>query len=174
MLYYTNNLNYSFSDHSSPTLIIPTNTRPGKEQLTQPCNLHSTAAPSSSYHAHLLPYASPGQPSAATQHRRSNSPTNGPCTSFFPISPAREREKRNKCLCLSCNPLSTNTPCSIAAGALVFSVPAYYIMHSDKPSASEQAKIKEKRRQQGTEGEHRDPRDSPVKTLEQKRAKEGQ
>ncbi|KAK5062525.1 hypothetical protein LTR84_004598 [Exophiala bonariae] len=62
----------------------------------------------------------------------------------------------------------------MVAGALVFSVPVYYIMHSDKPSASEQAAIKEKRRKHGTEDEHRDPRDSPVKTLEQKRARDGQ
>jgi hypothetical protein len=45
-------------------------------------------------------------------------------------------------------------------------------MHSDKPAGSGQAEIKEARREKGTANEFRDPRDSDVKTLEQKKAKE--
>ncbi|KEF59364.1 uncharacterized protein A1O9_04208 [Exophiala aquamarina CBS 119918] len=61
----------------------------------------------------------------------------------------------------------------IAGGALALCFPLYYIMHSDKPAGSGQAAIKEVRREKGTAREIRDPRDSEVKTLEQKRAKEG-
>ncbi|KAI1618134.1 hypothetical protein EDD37DRAFT_606083 [Exophiala viscosa] len=61
-----------------------------------------------------------------------------------------------------------------AVGGLIALFPFYYIFHSDKPAASEHTKIKEKRREVGTHNETRDPRDSPVKTLEQKKARDNQ
>lgn len=64
-------------------------------------------------------------------------------------------------------------PSRIAAGAFVILIPSYYIFSSDKPAGSEQASIKELRREKGgAQGEYHDPRDSGVKTLEQKKAKE--
>ncbi|KAK4942316.1 hypothetical protein LTR10_017923 [Elasticomyces elasticus] len=59
-----------------------------------------------------------------------------------------------------------------AVGGVIALIPFYYIFHSNKPAASEHTKIKEKRREVGTHNETRDPRDSPVKTLEQKKARE--
>ena len=52
-------------------------------------------------------------------------------------------------------------------------VPGYYFLHTDKAAGSGQAAIKEARRSEGTKDEKRDPRDSPVKTLEQKKARDG-
>jgi hypothetical protein len=46
------------------------------------------------------------------------------------------------------------------------------MFHSDKSPGSGQAEIKERRRKGDPSKEYRDPRDSGVKTLEQKRAKE--
>lgn len=61
----------------------------------------------------------------------------------------------------------------MAVGAIIACVPFYYFLHSDKQPRSEQAAIKEARRQGDPSKEFRDPRDSSVKTLEQKKAKEG-
>ncbi|EXJ90977.1 hypothetical protein A1O1_04084 [Capronia coronata CBS 617.96] len=52
-------------------------------------------------------------------------------------------------------------------------VPFYYIFHSNKVAGSEHAKIQESRRKHGTSNETRDPRDSPVKTLGQQKARDG-
>jgi hypothetical protein len=53
-------------------------------------------------------------------------------------------------------------------------VPGYYFLHSDKSARSGRAAIEEHRAQDNHDAskEHRDPRDSPVKTIEQKKAKE--
>lgn len=60
-----------------------------------------------------------------------------------------------------------------ALGAAVCWLPFYYFFHADKPFASEQAKIKQARREKGTANEVRDPRDGPIKTLgQQKKAQE--
>ena len=49
----------------------------------------------------------------------------------------------------------------------------YYFLHSDKAPGSGQAQIKEIRRSDlQPQDEYRDPRNSGVKTLEQKKAKE--
>jgi hypothetical protein len=48
----------------------------------------------------------------------------------------------------------------------------YYFLHSDKAPGSGQAQIKEMRRKGDPSNEYRDPRDSGVKTPEQKRLKE--
>ena len=60
----------------------------------------------------------------------------------------------------------------LALAGIVAFVPFYYIFHSNKSPGSEQAAIKQKRRAGDYSNEHRDPRDSDVKTLEQKTAKE--
>jgi len=61
----------------------------------------------------------------------------------------------------------------MAAAGFVIIIPSYYIFSSDKPAGSEQAAIKELRREKGgAHGEYHDPRDSGVKTLGQKKAKE--
>lgn len=64
------------------------------------------------------------------------------------------------------------TVCSIVIGAVIAAIPFYYFFHSDKPPGDGQAAIKEARRQGNPSQEFRDPRDSDVKTLEQKKAKE--
>ena len=51
-------------------------------------------------------------------------------------------------------------------------IPMYYFLHSDKSPGSGQAAIKEARRKGDVSKETRDPRDSDVKTLGQKKAKE--
>lgn len=51
-------------------------------------------------------------------------------------------------------------------------VPGRYILASSKPPGSGQAAIKEARRGGDPSTETRDPRDSGVKTLEQKKQKE--
>lgn len=64
-------------------------------------------------------------------------------------------------------------PPSAAAAGFVILVPSYYIFSSDKPAGSEQAAIKEIRREKGgAHGEYHDPRDGGVKTLEQKKARD--
>ena len=59
----------------------------------------------------------------------------------------------------------------VVAGIVTF-VPFYYYFHSDKEPRSEHAAMKEARRQGDPSEEYRDPRDSPVKSLEDKKAKE--
>jgi len=59
-----------------------------------------------------------------------------------------------------------------ALGFVVCFIPSYYFFHSDKPFRSEQAKIQAIRREHGTANETRDPRDSEIKTLDQKKAME--
>jgi hypothetical protein len=53
-------------------------------------------------------------------------------------------------------------------------VPIYYFAHTDKPSASGNAEITDARRKGDPSKQYRDPRDSTVKTLEQKKARDGQ
>ena len=49
----------------------------------------------------------------------------------------------------------------------------YYFLHSDRSPGEGQARIKEVRREkEDPRNEYRDPRDSGVKTLEQKKLKE--
>ncbi|OAG34244.1 hypothetical protein AYO21_11591 [Fonsecaea monophora] len=57
----------------------------------------------------------------------------------------------------------------IAIGCVLAFVPFYYLFHSTKPAASGNAAITEARRQGDPSTEYRDPRDSPVKTLEQQK-----
>ncbi|KIW47776.1 uncharacterized protein PV06_00439 [Exophiala oligosperma] len=59
-----------------------------------------------------------------------------------------------------------------ALAAAVSFVPFYYIFHSNKSFGSEKTKIQQARREKGTEYEFRDPRDSPIKTLEQQKKAE--
>jgi hypothetical protein len=90
----------------------------------------------------------------------------------------RQQTPPPRCLCTCLLSLPSfgyqlsNSTGSIVGGALALCIPFYYIMHSDKPAGSGQAEIKEARREKGTANEFRDPRDSDVKTLEQKKAKE--
>ncbi|OAL38265.1 hypothetical protein AYO20_02324 [Fonsecaea nubica] len=60
----------------------------------------------------------------------------------------------------------------IAIGSVLAFVPFYYLFHSTKPAASGNAAITEARRQGDPSIEYRDPRDSPVKTLEQQKKKD--
>lgn len=64
------------------------------------------------------------------------------------------------------------TPNSIAVGTGLMAFAGYYIMNSNKDPGSGQAAIKENRRQGNASQETRDPRDSGVKTLEDKKKKE--
>ncbi|KAJ4504366.1 hypothetical protein HRR83_009157 [Exophiala dermatitidis] len=77
----------------------------------------------------------------------------------------------------SSNPIPgdrSNSRLPLIVGALLFAmVPSYYLLHARKSAGSEQAKILQTRREQGTSNETRDPRDSEVKTLEQKKARDG-
>jgi hypothetical protein len=58
-------------------------------------------------------------------------------------------------------------------GAVLSIVCGYYFLQSGKTPASEQAKVKEIRKnEEAPHKEVRDPRDSGVKTLEQKKQKE--
>jgi len=59
-----------------------------------------------------------------------------------------------------------------ALGFAVCWLPFYYFFHADKPPRSEHAKIEAARRERGTANETRDPRDTEIKTLEQKKAME--
>ncbi|OAP60318.1 hypothetical protein AYL99_05320 [Fonsecaea erecta] len=61
----------------------------------------------------------------------------------------------------------------IAVGSVLAFVPFYYVFHSTKPAASGNAEITEARRQGNPANEYRDPRDSPVKTLEQQKKARG-
>ncbi|RVX74520.1 hypothetical protein B0A52_01646 [Exophiala mesophila] len=63
-------------------------------------------------------------------------------------------------------------PLLLAGFAALALVPGYYIFHSNKPAASEQAKIREARRKGNPSQERRDPRDSGVKTIEQKKQRD--
>ena len=63
--------------------------------------------------------------------------------------------------------------CRFALAALLALLPGYYFLHSGKAPGSGQAEIKERRRGGDPSKEYRDPRDGGVKTLEQKKAKEG-
>ncbi|KIV89910.1 hypothetical protein PV10_07269 [Exophiala mesophila] len=63
-------------------------------------------------------------------------------------------------------------PLFLAGLAAIALIPGYYIFHSNKPAASEQAAIKESRRKGNPSQEIRDPRDSEVKTIEQKKQRE--
>ena len=63
-------------------------------------------------------------------------------------------------------------PPSVAVGAAVLGLFGYYFAHSSKDPGSGQAEQKEARRQGDPSQEHRDPRDSPVKSLEDKKKKE--
>ena len=61
----------------------------------------------------------------------------------------------------------------IAAGSILVAFPGYYIFHSDKNPGAGQAFKKETRRNGSDPSqEFRDLRDSPVKTLEDKKRKE--
>ncbi|KIW17122.1 hypothetical protein PV08_04313 [Exophiala spinifera] len=62
-------------------------------------------------------------------------------------------------------------PLYILGAAAVF-FPFYYYVHSGKPPRSEQATVEQLRRERGTEHEYRDPRDTPIKTLERKKKAE--
>ncbi|KIW85274.1 hypothetical protein Z517_00664 [Fonsecaea pedrosoi CBS 271.37] len=62
----------------------------------------------------------------------------------------------------------------IAIGSVLAFVPFYYLFHSTKPAASGNAAITEARRQGDPSTEYRDPRDSPVKTLEQQKKAKAQ
>ncbi|KAF7506771.1 hypothetical protein GJ744_011383 [Endocarpon pusillum] len=61
----------------------------------------------------------------------------------------------------------------IAFGALAAAIPSYYFLHSNKEPASGQSQIREARNKGDPSNEHRDPRDSDVKTLEDKKRKYG-
>lgn len=69
-------------------------------------------------------------------------------------------------------PQHSNSSDSIVGGALVLCISFYYIMHSDSAAGSGQAERKQERRETGTSQELRDPRDTGVKTLAQKKANE--
>ncbi len=61
----------------------------------------------------------------------------------------------------------------MAVAIILTIVPAYYFLQSGKtPNAGNDALTKA-RRDGDTSKEHRDPRDSGVKTLEQKKARDG-
>ncbi|EXJ66933.1 uncharacterized protein A1O5_10128 [Cladophialophora psammophila CBS 110553] len=68
--------------------------------------------------------------------------------------------------------MSSSIPLIATGGILAF-LPFYYLFHSTKPSASGNAEMTQARRQGNPANEYRDPRDSPAKTLKQKKAKEG-
>ncbi|ETN44195.1 uncharacterized protein HMPREF1541_10746 [Cyphellophora europaea CBS 101466] len=68
---------------------------------------------------------------------------------------------------------SGTSPAFYGVGALLALVSGYYFIHSDKTPAGGHKEIQEIRRANGNpKDEVRDPRDSGVKTLEQKKAKE--
>jgi hypothetical protein len=52
-------------------------------------------------------------------------------------------------------------------------LPFYYFSHTNKVGGSENAKITQARREGDPSNEYRDPRDSSVKTIEQKRERDG-
>ncbi|KPI37212.1 uncharacterized protein AB675_1564 [Cyphellophora attinorum] len=66
------------------------------------------------------------------------------------------------------------SPVFLGVAAVFAFVPAYYFLHSDKSARSGRAAIEEHRAQDNYDAtkEFRDPRDSGVKTIEQKKAKE--
>ncbi len=51
-------------------------------------------------------------------------------------------------------------------------VPGYYFLHADRVPNNGNAAIKAARRENGSHNEYRDPRDSGVKTLDQKKARD--
>jgi hypothetical protein len=59
-----------------------------------------------------------------------------------------------------------------AAAAAILIFPGYYFMNSDRAPGQGQAAIKEHRRAGGAGEEYRDPKDSPVKTLEDKKKRD--
>ncbi|ETI22724.1 hypothetical protein G647_06800 [Cladophialophora carrionii CBS 160.54] len=67
---------------------------------------------------------------------------------------------------------TSRLPLILLAGVAAY-LPFYYLSHTDKPGASENAKMTEARRQGNPANERRDPRDSSVKTIEQKRERDG-
>ncbi|ERF76471.1 hypothetical protein EPUS_06133 [Endocarpon pusillum Z07020] len=70
-------------------------------------------------------------------------------------------------------PLTRNNIPLIAAAALAAAIPSYYFIHSNKVPASGQSEIREARDKGDPSKEYRDPRDSDVKTLEDKKRKYG-
>ena len=60
----------------------------------------------------------------------------------------------------------------VAIGALFAAIPGYYIANSSKSPGSGQAQRKEARRNGDPSTEFRDTRDSPVKTMADKKKKE--
>lgn len=62
----------------------------------------------------------------------------------------------------------------VGLGGLFALVSGYYFLHTPRSPNEGHSAIQEKRKEQGTQNEYRDPRDSGVKTLEQKKARDGQ
>ena len=74
------------------------------------------------------------------------------------------------------NPARGNAfqPAYIAVAVVFAAVPGYYFLHSDRSAGAGRAAMQEARAKDDhhPSKEYRDPRDSGVKTLEQKKAKE--
>ncbi|EXJ58300.1 hypothetical protein A1O7_05725 [Cladophialophora yegresii CBS 114405] len=67
---------------------------------------------------------------------------------------------------------TSRLPLLLLAGVAAY-IPFYYFSHTDKPGGSENAKLTQARREGNPANERRDPRDSSVKTIEQKRERDG-
>jgi hypothetical protein len=65
------------------------------------------------------------------------------------------------------------TTSSIVIGSVFAVLPFYYFYHSDKPFNSEKKALGEARKGKSPGDETRDPRDSPIKTLADKKRRDG-
>ncbi|ERF71216.1 hypothetical protein EPUS_07899 [Endocarpon pusillum Z07020] len=71
------------------------------------------------------------------------------------------------------NKPSTNNIPIIVIGVIVAAIPSYYFINSNKTPAFRQSKIREALNKGDPSNEYREPRDNDVKTLEDKKRKQG-